>query len=229
MFVRRLGRVVRDAALVSAVLGFLFLAVGPHLLPYRTVTMLTGSMRPLIPPGAVAVDVREPVSALRAGQIISFHAPEAGNPVVTHRVVSVQRRNGQVLIRTRGIANSANDPWVAVVHGNDIWRVRAVVPHLGDGIRLLRSRGIHLLVAWLVPAALLLWFLTGVWRPRKVENGGEPECSEEPASAPPPSSVQPSCVPARQRSARRSRGRQKRRRKAQACKRRRQQSARRKR
>jgi signal peptidase len=227
MFLRRLGRVLRDAALVAALLLFGFLAVGPHLLPYRTVTMLTGSMRPLIPPGSVAVDVREPMSALRPGQIISFHAPEGGHPVVTHRVVSVQHRDGQVLIRTRGIANSANDPWVAVVHGKDVWRVRAVVPHLGEGIRLLRSRGIHLVVAWLVPAGLLLWFLVGIWRPKtapETSTGGEPECPAPLASAP-----SRSCVPPRQRSARRSRGRAKRRRKAQACRRRRQQSARRKR
>ena len=42
---RRAGRLLLDVALVAAVLLFAFLAIGPRLLPYRTVTMLTGSMR----------------------------------------------------------------------------------------------------------------------------------------------------------------------------------------
>ncbi len=37
---------------------FLFLAIGPHLFPYQTMTMLTGSMVPTINPGDIAVDTR---------------------------------------------------------------------------------------------------------------------------------------------------------------------------
>lgn len=188
-----LGRVVLVTVLVVAVALLVFLAIGPRLAPYRTVTMLTGSMRPTIPPGAVVVDVAEPVSQLRAGQVISFEAPVAGHPVVTHRVVAVERRDGRVLIRTRGDANTGNDPWVAVVHGDTVWRVRAVVPVLGDVIRMLRSGAMHVLVVWVLPAAALLWFLVGVWRPRaesaepheaEPHEGGEPPCAypDEPAS-----------------------------------------------
>lgn len=164
-----------DAALVLAVLLFGFLAVGPRLLPYRTVTMLTGSMRPTIPVGAVAVDVAEPLSALRAGQIISFHAPVAGQPVVTHRVVSVQHRDGRVLIRTRGDANSGQDPWIAVVHGTTVWRVRAVIPHLGSAVRALRSPSLHLALVWVAPAALLAWLLAAIWMPSRRSRSGDPE------------------------------------------------------
>src|SRR3954452_7936369 len=38
-----------------AVLAFAFLAVGPHVVGYRTMTMLTGSMAPEINPGDVTV------------------------------------------------------------------------------------------------------------------------------------------------------------------------------
>ncbi|MDX6226597.1 MAG: hypothetical protein QOE64_2973, partial [Frankiales bacterium] len=40
------------AAMLLGVLGFLFLGVGPRTGTYRTVTMLTGSMRPTYPVGS---------------------------------------------------------------------------------------------------------------------------------------------------------------------------------
>lgn len=177
------GRLLLDITVVVAVAFFAFFAIGPRLLPYQTVTMLTGSMRPAIPPGAVAVELSEPVAALRAGQVISFHAPEPGHPVVTHRVVAVRRVNGQVLVRTRGDANGGVDPWVAVVHGSRVWQVRAVVPGLGSALRWLRQPHVHLLVVWVGPALLLCWFLAGVWREPE---GGRRRCGSDalPASRP---------------------------------------------
>lgn len=169
---RTARRVVLDLTVAVAILLFAFLAVGPRLLPYQTVTMLTGSMRPSVPPGSVAVDVAEPVGALRPGQVISFHAPTADHPVVTHRVVAVVRRNGMTLVRTRGDANPGEDPWTAQVHGDTVWRVRAVVPHLGTMLRLLRRPQVHVVVAWVVPAALLAWLLSAVWRERKGDERG---------------------------------------------------------
>src|SRR3954451_9715225 len=102
---RSVGRLLLNVVVAAALMLFGFLAIGPRLLPYQTVTMLTGSMRPELPPGSGAVQPAEPVSAIEPGQVISFHAPEPGRPVVTHRVVEVVHRNGQVLIRTRGDAN----------------------------------------------------------------------------------------------------------------------------
>lgn len=43
-----------------AVAVFLLLAVGPHALGYRTMTMLTGSMAPMIEPGDVTSSPRSP-------------------------------------------------------------------------------------------------------------------------------------------------------------------------
>lgn len=176
---RTVGRAALMMALLVAVVLLGFLAIGPRLLPYRTVTMLTGSMRPTIPPGAVAVVVAEPVSQLRAGQVVTFHAPVAGRPVVTHRVVSVDRRDGRVLIRTRGDANSGNDPWLAEVHGGTVWRLRAVVPHLGSALRLLRTGALHFWVVWALPLIALVWFLIGVWRPRAVAGSESREGGDE--------------------------------------------------
>lgn len=172
---RRLLRVVArlalDVAMAVAIAAFAFLAIGPRVLPYQTVTMLSGSMRPAVPTGALAVDVSEPVSALRAGQVISFHAPVPGHPVVTHRVVAVEHRDGRVVVRTKGDANSGVDPWLAVVHGDRVWRVHGVVPWVGSAIHALRQPTAHLVTAWVLPFTALVWFLAALWRPA-VKGGG---------------------------------------------------------
>src|SRR4051795_272573 len=68
---RWLARVV----MVVAVLAFAGLAVGPHVLGYRTLTMLTGSMAPGINPGDVTVETPLPASDITAGMIVSYHIP----------------------------------------------------------------------------------------------------------------------------------------------------------
>ncbi len=198
---RTLRRAGLWAALVVSGAAFLFLAVGPRLLPYRTVTMLTGSMGDTAPGGSVVVDVAEPVSALRPGQVISFHAPVAGRPVVTHRVLTVEHRGGQVLVRTRGDANAAPDPWLARVDDDTVWRMRAAIPHLGAVVRALRGDAVHMTLAWVLPSMLLAWFLLVLWRPAPTsEDGGESACPVSPDGArpfsPPPPPPWPSAPPA---------------------------------
>jgi signal peptidase len=192
-------RLLLDVTVAAAIAVFAFLAVGPRVLPYQTVTMLTGSMRPMIEPGSVAVEVSEPVAALRPGQVISFHAPVSGHPVVTHRVVSVRRVSSQVLVQTRGDANSGNDPWTAVVHGARVWQVRAVIPWLGSALRMLRQPTMHAVVGYVAPAALLCWFVAEVWRRPE---GGHRRCEHELPPAYPSSRLlgSPSSLPLRSRS-----------------------------
>ena len=149
---------------VICALGFLAVAVGPRFAPYRTVTELSGSMSPQIRTGDLVVDVAEPAAAVRPGQVLSFKAPTAGHPVTTHRVISVERRDGKTLIRTRGDANPNADPWLARVDDDTVWRVRAVVPVLGAVIRALRSPAAHATLLYVAPAGLLCWLLVGIWR-----------------------------------------------------------------
>src|SRR6478609_11154831 len=58
-----------------AVVTFAFLAVGPHVLGYRTMTMLTGSMAPQINPGDVVVSTPVATRDLRPGLVITYHIP----------------------------------------------------------------------------------------------------------------------------------------------------------
>src|SRR4051812_12666954 len=85
---RGLGRWSVRGLMLMAALAFLVLAVGPHVLGYRTMTMLTGSMAPRISPGDVVLSTPVAVADITPGMVISYHIPIDDHRVVTHRVVS---------------------------------------------------------------------------------------------------------------------------------------------
>ncbi|SNR72892.1 signal peptidase I [Blastococcus mobilis] len=149
-----------------AVLAFLFLAVGPHLLGYRTMTMLTPSMSPEIDPGDVTVVTPIAMSEITEGMVIAYHKPIEDRSLVTHRVVSVQTdADGAVQVLTKGDANTAVDPWVATLHGDTAYELRAVVPELGHVIQALRAPVVAQLLLYGAPALLAGWVLLSIWRP----------------------------------------------------------------
>jgi signal peptidase len=168
-----LGAVYRWFArvlMVVAVLAFAGLAVGPHVLGYRTMTMLTGSMAPKIDPGDVTVATPIPAVDIAVGMIISYHIPVGDHHVVSHRVVAVQHdAGGTVTIQTKGDANNAVDPWKATLQGDTAYRVRAVIPDLGRVIEALRSPVVTTALVYGAPTLLAAWLLLAIWRPARTE------------------------------------------------------------
>jgi len=158
-----------------AVVTFAFLAVGPHVLGYRTMTMLTGSMAPEINPGDVTIVTPIPVSEVTEGMVIAYHRPIENHSVVTHRVISVQKAaDGTVTIQTKGDANPAADPWTATLNGDTAYQVRGVVPVLGHVIEALRAPIVAQALLYGAPTLLVGWLLLTIWRPaRDDENEGD--------------------------------------------------------
>jgi signal peptidase I len=153
-----------------AVLTFALLAVGPHVLGYRTMTMLTGSMAPEINPGDVTIVTPISVSDITEGMVITYHRPIEDHSLVTHRVISVEKAgNGPVTVQTKGDANSAADPWTATLDGDTAYRVRAVVPMLGHVIEALRAPVVTQALLYGAPALLVGWLLLTIWRPARDE------------------------------------------------------------
>jgi signal peptidase len=159
-------------ALVVTVAAFLFLAVGPHLLGYRTATMLTGSMAPGINPGDVVVTVQKPAREVAVGDVISYHIPVEDRRVETHRVVEVTTdAAGRRAIVTKGDANNGVDPWVATLEGDTVHEVRAVVPHLGSAIRALREPLAQGVFFWGALGAAVVLGLWRIWRSDAGQDG----------------------------------------------------------
>ena len=161
-----LGRWSVRLLVAVAVLAFAVLAAGPHLLGYRTMTMLTASMAPGIEPGDVVITTPLPVSDVTVGMVISYHIPIDDHRVVSHRVIDVQHApDGTVTVQTKGDANDHPDPWTAVLQGDTAYEVRAVVPELGHLMTLLRTPGLNQVLLYGAPLLLASWLLMTIWRP----------------------------------------------------------------
>ena len=152
--------------LTVAALAFGLLAVGPHVLDYRTMTMLTGSMAPAIDPGDVTVVTPLPVSDITVGMVIAYHIPVDDHHLVSHRVINVDRAaDGSVTVQTKGDANAAIDPWQATLQGDTAYQVRAVIPELGHAIEALRTPLISTSLLYGAPTLLACWLPLTIWRP----------------------------------------------------------------
>jgi signal peptidase len=153
-----------------AVLTFALLAVGPHVLGYRTMTMLTASMAPEINPGDVTIVTPVAVSEVTEGMVITYHRPIEDHSLVTHRIISVETApDGTVSVQTKGDANQAADPWTATLEGDTAYQVRAVIPELGHLIQALRAPVVTQALLYGAPALLVGWLLLTIWRPARDE------------------------------------------------------------
>jgi len=151
--------------LVGAVIGFLFLAVAPRILGYQTLTMLTGSMSPLIGPGDVVVTAPIPAGNVKVGDIITYRIPVEDHRVETHRVVDVMRNaDGAITVQTKGDANNGLDPWLATLDGNVAYKEVASIPYLGNVIRMLREPIVMSVLMYGAPGVLVTGLLISIWR-----------------------------------------------------------------
>jgi signal peptidase len=154
--------------LASVVLVILVAIAGMVLGAWRFAVIDTGSMRPTLKPGDVAVLTQEPTVQLRRGQIVAFHPPGEPSRTVIHRVFSIRRTRAGVVIQTKGDANNAPDQWSARIAGSSVWRESLKAPAVGylavwSGQRPVRL-GI-LLVIVILGASLPL---ARIWRPKPV-------------------------------------------------------------
>jgi len=157
-------RIARTLPSAVAAAAFVTLVVGPAVLGYRILTVLSGSMAPRIPTGAMILSQPIEPEALRVGDVITYISPGAEQIVLTHRVVEILERGNEPLVRTRGDANSADDPWTARLRGGTVWRTTHVVPYLGSAVTALHRLNLRVLVLWSVCATGCGWALCRIWR-----------------------------------------------------------------
>jgi signal peptidase len=158
------ARVVSSVLLIGVVLLILVATTGMALGAWRFTVIDTGSMRPALNPGDVAVLTSEPIADLRRGQIVAFHPPGEPRLTVTHRVFSVQRTSEGIIIKTKGDANNATDAWRARITSATVWRESLKLPKVGYLVAWSQQRparlGVLIVVVVLVVSMLLGW----IWR-----------------------------------------------------------------
>ncbi|MEM0156507.1 MAG: signal peptidase I, partial [Thermoplasmataceae archaeon] len=70
----------------------------------------TPSMYPVIVPGSLLIIEPEHPQSIKLGDIIEFHAPWANGTLYAHKVVDIEKVNGQIYFKTRGVNNPVDDP-----------------------------------------------------------------------------------------------------------------------
>jgi signal peptidase I len=145
----------------------LFLPIGattfPIFLGNRTLVVMSGSMEPTIPVGAVVIAEPVPSKELEVGDVIIF-SPNADVTVpIIHRIVSVRVKDGTRFFTTRGDANPLAD--VAEVSlPATAWRMAYNVPLVGYLISYATS---SLGTAILIVIPLLLLGILTIWEQLK--------------------------------------------------------------
>ena len=137
------------ALIVGAGVLVLGMGVAIRVADLRFQTVLSGSMRPTLSPGDVAITQGVPMGSVHVGDVIVFVPPTESHPVI-HRITSLH----DGVITTKGDANSVADPWHVTLVGSTAYRLVAVVPFLGWLADL--QRPALLLAALLVGLGILL-------------------------------------------------------------------------
>jgi signal peptidase len=151
-------RVVGGAAGLGlvALLAIAVLMLVPLVLGLERYVISGRSMGSSLPRGSIAYSEVVPVGRIRVGDTITYRPPAAApGRLVTHRVVWLGRDGrGHRILRTRGDANAAPDPWTFWLSGPTQARVVFHVPLAGFVVAALSVRWVRMTVIGL-PALLI--------------------------------------------------------------------------
>lgn len=111
---KRVGHIVTGIliiVIVFAIWNVLQMRKNPNELPtvmgFKFMSVLTGSMRPVLEPGDMIITQDVKAENLRKGDIITYRVDK--HTLVTHRVAEVVNVDGELLFKTRGDANNVDD------------------------------------------------------------------------------------------------------------------------
>ena len=105
-------------------------ATVPLFMGNRSLVILSGSMEPAVPKGALVVAQPLPAQDLRIGDVIVFSPNASAVVPVVHRIADIEDRNGTRYYTTRGDANPGADA-SQVSLPPTAWRVGYSVPLAG--------------------------------------------------------------------------------------------------
>ena len=129
---------------------------------YKPVAVYSGSMRPTLGVGSLAVDRVVSAQTVRVGDVITFNDPYARGRLVTHRVVQIVPTKHGLAYRTKGDANAARDPWAIRLTGQ-VGHVAFHVPVAGYVLYYAHTREVRGALIALVAVLVLLAALRRIW------------------------------------------------------------------
>ena len=187
-------KALRWAALAASTAGAtVALALGlavtvPTAAGYRSLNVLSGSMKPALAPGDVVLaEMIGPLEA-RPGDVLTFPHPNNRAKLITHRLRDLRVGDGMAHFVTQGDANDTPERW-SVPLGDEIGRVVVRLPLLGYAREAAGGRAVRLGLL-ISLAGMTLWLLVELWLPRRRtdprEAEGGPGTGDQAPVAPPP-------------------------------------------
>lgn len=152
---RRVSSWALGLVLLVGTVGALAIAVYPTVTDGQSLTVLSGSMEPHVPVGAMVFTHPVDPADVVPGDVLTFARPSSPDELVTHRVIAVQGSGPTLSFTTQGDANDVADldPVPASSVRGEPW---LVVPELGRWAAVLHSpRGLGVLVLLVVAVIAL--------------------------------------------------------------------------
>lgn len=154
---------VLTTLLLIVLLVLAVLLVGPNLIGYQNYVVLTGSMEPNIPIGAmVTVDAKADPTKIEPEQVITYQL--SGTMLSTHRVV--ENNTDERYFITKGDANQ-NADLIPIAYEQLVGRVVYSIPYFGYLIGKIQSRDGILIVAVVLVIVILLTFIPMAFKAEK--------------------------------------------------------------
>lgn len=104
-----LGSALLTAAAVVGVTAVLT-AAGGAVFGVHPVIVVSGSMEPTLPVGAMVFTRDAPAGSVRPGDIVTVPRQDGGTGLITHRVVTASTDGGITTLHLKGDANATEDP-----------------------------------------------------------------------------------------------------------------------
>ncbi|MGO2481196.1 signal peptidase I [Glutamicibacter ardleyensis] len=167
-----LGQIASWLAFFLVLALIAVMIVVPRLTGSTAYTVLTGSMRPSLPPGTLIVVKSLEPEDIRIGDVMTYQLESGESEVVTHRVVGIgATTDGEQRFTLRGDANNTDDePVIAQQIRGSLWYS---VPYLGYVNSALSGEQriwlTRVAVGGLLAYALVM--LLGAWRDKKAKEG----------------------------------------------------------
>lgn len=172
----RLWRALTGLLLLAAMAASLTVMVTVMTQHLGFAPVLSASMEPTFHPGDLVVTKPEPLTEIKVGQVVALPIPSSPGQRYVHRIISVTTKDGRPLVRTKGDANQAPEPFALRIDSPTVPRVVAVVPHLGRLSVLLQHTKTRLVVMAVTILAILLaaWRLLASARPTQRQRTSRP-------------------------------------------------------
>jgi signal peptidase len=174
--IRLIFEVLTVVFIVAAAAVYIFAATNIA----RLVPVMSNSMAPDMPVGALALTVPVARADIKVGDVIVFTDPDHPTIRVIHRVVHIYGQDeaekfgnwnpNQLTASTKGDNNPTADPWILTVGDATIWRMDWSFEHLGQPAIWFETPSIRLWGFGAAGIALVCWLLALVWRRPKTKS-----------------------------------------------------------